>query len=47
MGHSTIAMTMQYIHPTPQHKKEALEKLLSFTPPPPHKIHHSATMKVA
>ena len=30
MGHSTITMTMRYIHPTPQHKKEALKKLEDF-----------------
>ncbi len=30
MGHSTITMTMRYVHPTPQHKKEALKKLENF-----------------
>ena len=35
MGHSTITMTMRYIHPTPQHKKEALKKLENFQQSPP------------
>ncbi len=30
MGHSTITMTMRYIHPTPEHKIEALKKLENF-----------------
>lgn len=29
MGHSTIAMTMKYIHPTPEHKIEAVRKYTS------------------
>lgn len=27
MGHSHISVTMRYVHPTPQHKREAVEKL--------------------
>jgi integrase len=27
LGHKDISMTMRYSHPTPQHKKEAVEKL--------------------
>ncbi len=30
MGHSDISTTMRYIHPTPDHKKEALKKLERF-----------------
>ena len=30
MGHSTITMTMRYVHPTPEHKKEALRKVERF-----------------
>ena len=30
MGHSDISTTMRYVHPTPQHKKEALKKLERF-----------------
>ncbi len=30
MGHSTIAMTMRYVHPTPEHKREAVRKLEQF-----------------
>ena len=30
MGHSSITMTMRYVHPTPQHKKEALRKVEKF-----------------
>jgi integrase len=36
MGHSTIAMTMKYVHPTPEHKIAAIEKLTS------HNFGHSA-----
>jgi site-specific recombinase XerD len=27
LGHKDIRMTMRYSHPTPEHKKEAVEKL--------------------
>ena len=27
MGHKSIAMTMRYSHPTPEHKKQAVESL--------------------
>lgn len=30
MGHSTISMTMRYVHPTPEHKRAAVEKLERF-----------------
>ena len=30
MGHSNISITMRYIHPTPEHKREALRKLERF-----------------
>jgi hypothetical protein len=30
MGHSTISMTMRYVHPTPEHKREAVRKLEQF-----------------
>ncbi len=30
MGHSEISTTLRYIHPTPQHKQEALKKLQKF-----------------
>ncbi len=30
MGHSTITMTMRYVHPTPEHKREAVRKLEQF-----------------
>lgn len=30
MGHSTITMTMRYVHPTPEHKQEAMGKLQQF-----------------
>jgi integrase len=29
-GHSTITITMRYIHPTPEHKRCAIEKLKQF-----------------
>lgn len=39
MGHSTITMTMRYVHPTPQHKREALKKLENFRVPPNYPHH--------
>jgi integrase len=30
MGHSNISITMRYVHPTPEHKQEALRKLERF-----------------
>jgi integrase len=30
MGHSKVSTTMRYVHPTPQHKREALQKLERF-----------------
>jgi integrase len=30
MGHSTISITMRYVHPTPEHKRRAVEKLEQF-----------------
>ena len=30
MGHSQISMTMRYVHPTPEHKRQAVEKLEKF-----------------
>jgi integrase len=30
MGHSHITITMRYIHPTPEHKREAIRKLERF-----------------
>jgi integrase len=30
LGHSEIAMTMRYVHPTPEHKREAVNKLERF-----------------
>ena len=30
MGHSTISMTMRYVHPTPEHKRQAVRKLEQF-----------------
>ncbi len=31
MGHKDIKMTMRYSHPTPEHKKQAVEKLNTGT----------------
>ena len=30
MGHSDISTTMPYVHPTPEHKREAVRKLERF-----------------
>jgi integrase len=30
MGHSQVSMTMRYVHPTPEHKKQAVKKLEGF-----------------
>ncbi|MBI3484698.1 MAG: site-specific integrase [Acidobacteria bacterium] len=30
-GHSQIQMTMRYVHPTPEHKRRAIEKFSAFT----------------
>jgi hypothetical protein len=30
MGHSHISVTMRYVHPTPEHKREAVDKLERF-----------------
>ena len=30
MGHSSITLTMRYVHPTPAHKVEAMQKLRTF-----------------
>jgi integrase len=30
MGHSNISITMRYVHPTPEHKQEAVKKLERF-----------------
>jgi hypothetical protein len=30
LGHSQISMTMRYVHPTPEHKKQAVKKLEEF-----------------
>ena len=30
MGHSNISITMRYVHPTPEHKQQAIQKLEQF-----------------
>ena len=30
LGHSNISITMRYVHPTPEHKQEAIQKLVRF-----------------
>jgi site-specific recombinase XerD len=30
MGHSHTSITMKYVHPTPEHKREAVAKLERF-----------------
>jgi integrase len=40
MGHSSITLTMRYVHPTPAHKKEAIEKLRNWEKRTPHKNAH-------
>jgi integrase len=30
MGHSDILTTMRYVHPTPEHKREAVRKLEDY-----------------
>lgn len=34
MGHSVITITMRYVHPTPEHKRTAIERLERFTGSP-------------
>jgi len=29
-GHANIQMTMRYVHPTPEHKRAAIQKLENF-----------------
>ena len=31
LGHATIATTMRYAHPTPEHKKSAMDRLIPFS----------------
>jgi integrase len=30
MGHSSITTTMRYVHPTPEHKRAAMEKVAKY-----------------
>ena len=41
MGHKNIAMTMRYAHPSPEHKRAAVEKL------PHNSIHNTQEMEKA
>jgi len=31
MGHAQVAITMRYVHPTPEHKVEAVNKLQRYS----------------
>jgi site-specific recombinase XerD len=42
MGHSSITTTQRYCHPTPEHQREAVEKLRKFN-----QAHFSASRAVA
>ena len=45
MGHSTITMTMKYVHPTPEHKRGAMAKLELWQGT--HKSPHTGSMRAA
>ena len=44
MGHSSIAMTVRYVHPTPAHKIESVQKLQRFNST--HNFTHNARIRV-